>query len=48
MHAVLSYDTLSDAIIGAQVAESALSVLKLQHSSSSTYRARHTAHVNNM
>jgi hypothetical protein len=48
MHAVLSYDTLSDAVIGAQVAESALSVLKLQHSSSSTYRARHTAQVNNI
>lgn len=48
MHAVLSYDTLSDAIIGAQVAESALAVLKLQHSSPSTYRARHTTQVNNM
>ena len=48
MHSVLSYDTLSDAITGAQVAESALAVLKLQHSSSSTYRARHTAQVNNI
>lgn len=48
MHSVLSYDTLSDAITGAQVAESALSVLKLQHSSSSNYRARHTTQVNSI
>lgn len=47
VHAVLSYDTLADAITGAQVAESALAVLKAQHSSSSNHRARHT-HANNM
>jgi hypothetical protein len=48
MHAVLSYDTLAEAISGAQVAESALGVVKLQHSSSSIYRARHTTQVNNI
>lgn len=48
VHAVLSYDTLADAITGAQVAESALAVLKAQHSSSSfNQRARHI-HVNHM
>ena len=33
MHAVLSYDTLSEAISAAQVAESALSARDIQHSS---------------
>lgn len=52
-HSVLSYESLSDAITGAQVAESALAVGKMQHSppsssSSSSYRSRHTAQVNNL
>lgn len=48
LHSVLSYDTLGEAILGAQVAESALSVVRSQNSSSSSYRARHTTHVNNL
>ena len=48
MHAVLSYDTLAEAVSGAQVAEAALGVVKLQHSSSSNYRGRHTAQANNI
>jgi hypothetical protein len=50
MHSVLIYDSLADAINGAQIAESALAVGKMQQSSSSpSFRSRHSsAQVNNL
>jgi hypothetical protein len=50
LHSVLIYDSLGEAITGAQVAESALHAGKMQPTSSTSgYRSRQpSAHVNNL